>query len=108
MNPNHDPTNGRFTSGMRVKLPDGGYGNLAGGGEVTKVYTFAGKGGRKPLRVADFLSQQYGGDSAGWKHLSGEAQIKVGEKVRKAEIHWFEHSSIGVIKLRVKRWRDEG
>lgn len=105
-NPNHDPRNGRFTNGMSVKLPDGGYGKLANDGKVTKIVTFAGGNSGKPVKVADYLSQQYGGNPNEWKHLRGNAVVENNNKMRPAEVHWFENGKT-VIKMKVKRWRDE-
>lgn len=91
-----------------VLLPDGGYGKIVEGSKITKVVVFAGKGAKKPVRVAEHLSRQYGGDVDGWQHTRGEGIIETNGKQRKAELHWFENKDVGRIKMKVKRWLDEG
>ena len=90
-----------------VKLPDGTSTNLTEGTKITKVYKFAGKGCKKPLKVAEYLSEQFGGTPDDWYHVAGDGYVDVDGKSKKAELHWFESKEAGKIKMKVKRWRDE-
>lgn len=103
-NENHDEK-GRFSSGMSVKLPDGSRGTIPKESKITKIVAFAGKGTKKPVRIADFLEKQYISPASEWRKLRGESLVidKKGKK-RRAEIHWFEDNNGNQVKMKVKRW----
>ncbi|MEA4972931.1 MAG: minor capsid protein [Candidatus Metalachnospira sp.] len=90
-----------------VLLPDGNYGEIVEGSKITKVVVFAGKEAKKPVRVAEYLSKQYGGRIEDWQHTRGEGFVEVNGEQRRAELHWFENKDVGRIKMKVKRWIDE-
>lgn len=70
---------------------------------------FAGKGSRTPLHkgVGEGLSEQIGGKPSEWKHCKGHGKIDFYGEDREAEIHWFEESSVGKHKFKIKKWLDE-
>ena len=90
-----------------VKLLNGKYTNLTEGTKITKIYTFAGKGTNKEIRVAKFLSEQYGVPMSEWKKVRGDGYVDVNGKSRHCELHWFEATDTGKIKMKVKRFFDE-
>lgn len=88
-----------------VKLPNGQTGKIAEGSKITKVYTFAGKGTNKPVKVANYLSKQYKGvPESEWKKVRGDGYVEypTGE-IKHTELHWFESEQTGRIKMKVKR-----
>lgn len=108
MNPNHDPKNGRFTSGMTVKMPDGSLGTLADGGKVTKIVTFAGKGTDKPIHIAEALSEKFKNKPEDWSKSRGDGYVKNQKGIiRHCELHWFYSDESGVFALKAKRYFDE-
>ena len=76
---------------------------IKAGTDVQKAAVFAGGGAKKPLRVAGNLAKQYGGNAKGWKHTRGEATVDIAGEKFQAELHWFEHNSVGQVDLKVKR-----
>lgn len=92
----------------RVKLPDGSYTRVTEGTQITKVVVFAGKGVKRKVDVAEYLSKQLGGKTENWKHLRGEGFVDVDGGSRRAELHWFENEDVyGRERMKVKRWLDE-
>ena len=75
------------------------------GSKVTKVHTFAGKGTKSPLRVESGLIKQFGGKAGEWQHTTGDVDFKIKANNKTAEVHWFQESSVGIVKAKVKRWR---
>ncbi len=92
----------------RVWVEGKGYYYLAEGSSITKVVVFAGKGTKTPLRVAGGLSQKFGGKTEDWQHTRGEGVVVFEGENRRAELHWFENADVGRVKMKVKRWFDEG
>lgn len=90
-----------------VKLPNGEIVKVTEGSKITKVFTFAGKGAKKPLRVAEALAEQYGVDAERWTHKRGDGYVDVDGKSKHAELHWFEHPDVGRIKMKVKRYFED-
>lgn len=89
----------------KVNLPQGGYGKVAEGTRITKVVTFAGKGTNKKVKVAEFLSKQYGVPASEWKKVRGDGYVETQDGiVRHAELHWFESDETGRVKMKVKRY----
>lgn len=88
-----------------VKLLDGKIGKIAEGTKITKVYTFAGKGTGKPVKVAKYLSKQYKGvPESEWKKVRGDGYVEDAEgRITHTELHWFESKQTGRIKMKVKR-----
>ena len=75
-------------------------------GELANVEVFAGKGGRKPLRLAESFAKEYGGKPEDWMHTTGDGRIRFGDGTEKdAEIHWFECAEIGQTEWKVKRFK---
>lgn len=91
----------------KIWVEDKGYYNLTEDTKITSIYVFAGKGTKKPVRVAEHLSKQYGGKAENWKHVRGNGYVDFEGTSRKAELHWFENKDVGRIKIKVKRWFDE-
>ncbi len=91
-----------------VKLPDGGITKLTEGTKITKVYTFAGKGTNRKINVAEHLEKQYNVPASEWKKVRGDGYVDDSDKSRHVELHWFESEPTGRIKMKVKRYFDEG
>lgn len=92
----------------RVLLPNGVKGKIQEGSRITKVVAIAGKGTAKPVKVARYLEEQYGVKAAEWKKCRGDGYVVCpDESVKHAELHWFESTKTGRIKMKVKRWFDE-
>lgn len=90
-----------------VRLPDGNHAKFSEGTTITKVKVFAGKGTDVPIREAIYLENDFGIPAKEWQKIRGEGIIAFEGKNRPAEIHWYEADGEKV-KLKVKRWLDEG
>ncbi len=79
------------------------------GTRIQNPKVFAGKGGVKPLRpeVVEGLCEQIGGKPSEWQHCKGFGILDCDGKDREAEIHWFQESSVGKHRFKVKEWLDE-
>lgn len=88
-----------------VKLLNGQRGRIAEGSRITKVYTFAGKGTNKPVKVAKYLSQTYNNvPESEWKKVRGDGYVEYPDgSIKHVELHWFESKQTGRIKMKVKR-----
>jgi SPP1 gp7 family putative phage head morphogenesis protein len=91
-----------------VKLPNGKTAKLAEGTKITKVVAFAGKGTNKPVKMAKYLSKQYNVPETEWKKVRGDGYVDEQGIIKHAELHWFESDETGRIKMKVKRYFDEG
>jgi hypothetical protein len=100
---------GAAAKNYRVRLPNGTYSKLVEGTEITKVFTFAGKGTNRKIDVAEFLEKQYNVPAGEWKKTRGDGFV-IDEKGnnRHAELHWFESDKTDRIKMKAKRYFDEG
>ena len=75
-------------------------------GDITDVEVFAGKGGKKPLDLADKFATTYGGKPEDWTHSTGNGKIKLSDGTEKdAEIHWFECEGVGQTKWKIKKFK---
>lgn len=76
------------------------------GTSITNIEVFAGKGTTSKLKtqVAQGLVQQHGGKAKNWQHVKGIGLIDLGTRTRKAEVHWFQESSVGKHNFVIKRW----
>ena len=100
---------GAAANNYNVRLPNGTYSKLVEGTKITKVYTFAGKGATKKIDVAQYLEKQYNVPASEWKKVRGDGFIiDENGKNRHAELHWFESDKTGRIKMKAKRYFDEG
>lgn len=88
----------------KVLVPGEGVFSLVPGTSVTKPYTFAGRGGRSPLRVEQSLIQTYGGSAGQWSHSRGRGMVDYHGTQREADIHWFYEPTVGYVGVRVKGW----
>lgn len=70
-------------------------------GDIAKVEVIA-VGGR--IRDIMRLQRQFG--LGRWRKLKGVAQVRVGERTREAEVHWYEAHGIGRKKMKLKRFLD--
>lgn len=101
---NTDLTSKNKYDNINVKLPDGSVSHITKGTNITDVEVFAGKGSNKELRVKNFLVQNYGGNADDWQHAKGRGYIDTPDGKRKAVLHWFEESSVGIKEMFVKGW----
>ena len=131
-NPNHDPKNGRFTSGNGVdisggsgiiKLKDDFIGHSLSakaknyevfdplsaetfhfmeGTKIQNREVFAGYGTK--ISLHEGLTTQFGGSPQKWQHVKGNGILDYFGEERKAEIHWFQEETVGQVKHKVKRW----
>lgn len=102
-NPYHD-AKGRFTSGMRVKLPDGKTGRLANDGIVTKIVQIAGNGTKKPVKVAEGLSRKFHNKPSDWSKFRGDGYVIYPDGTTKhVEVHWFLSKQNDIVDFKVKR-----
>lgn len=75
---------------------------IPSGTEILSEKVIAGKGSEVPLRVAEKLSQRYGGSSLQWSKLAG----KVESDQYVFDIHWYEYSGHRYeMKLKVRKDR---
>lgn len=83
--------------------------HFAEGSKLQNASVFAGKGTKKRLHdgVAEGLSEQLGGRPENWQHCKGDGVIDYYGKDRPAEVHWFQEETVGKVKFKVKRWKDE-
>ncbi len=95
---------GAARKSIEVLLPDGAVSKLTEDTEITDVEVFAGAGTNVPLRVKDFLVQNYGGRSELWQHVKGRGYVDTEGGSRKAMLHWFEEESVGIVEMKVKGW----
>lgn len=87
-----------------VKLPDGSISPIKNP-IFDKYEVFAGKGSNKELRVRDFLTENYGGNSNEWFHAKGYTDVTdESGTTKKANVHWFEEETVGIHELFVKGW----
>lgn len=93
-----------FSRNNPIKLSDGTSTYLIRDSEITDIEIFAGKGSKKDLRVKDFLVKNYGGKADEWQHTKGHGYVNVLDGKRKANIHWFEEKTVGIVEMRLKGW----
>ena len=88
---------------------DGTVYNFAEGTKVQNAEVFAGKGTKHLLHdgVADGLTSEFGGRPENWQHSKGVGVLSDNGEERKAEVHWFQESTVGKVKFKVKEWLDE-
>lgn len=87
--------------------PDtGDFFHFVEGSRIINCHVFAGKGTSRPLKeeVALGLSEQIGGEPKNWQHAKGRGVLDYYGEEREAEVHWFQESSVGRHKFKVKRW----
>lgn len=87
-----------------VKLPDETMSIITKGTHITDVEVFAGKGAKNELRVREHLKNNYGGNADNWQHSKGHAFVDTPNGSKKANVHWFEEESVGVVEMFVKGW----
>jgi len=69
---------------------------------ITNVHVIAGKGADEPIRVANKLSEMYGGDADGWMKKVG----KVASNKYEFDIHWYEHELTGQVDFKIKHYKE--
>ncbi|MCL2357018.1 MAG: hypothetical protein FWC70_07660 [Defluviitaleaceae bacterium] len=72
---------------------------------VTNKYTMAGTSGKKPVRQADRLSCEYGGDADKWTKQTQDMTVSINGVNKRAEIHSFYNPSVGYVEQKISRWR---
>jgi len=91
--------------GMPIALPEGGHGRVAPETLVTEVEVFAGRSTSTPFRKARSYAAEFGGAPSQWQHTKGYARVYDGAGVAKrANVHWFEEPTTGVVRPYVKGW----
>ena len=69
-------------------------------GEVTEIEIIA---VGSSIRDIAYIRKQYG--RGRWRKLKGVAMVRLSnERIRQAEIHWYEAHGIGKRKLKIKRF----
>ena len=87
-----------------VELPDKTMSIITRGTHITDVEVFAGKGSKNVLRVREHLKNNYGGNADDWQHTKGHAFVDTPNGPKKANVHWFEEETVGVVEMFVKGW----
>lgn len=135
-NPNHDPTNGRFTSmtnstlgidnleesgiikleigkslsagakNYPVKLPDSNQHVKLSEDQTISGTAFAGKGTSTEIKDRFRLESTYGISADKWEKVSGKGKVIIGNKTREAELHWYQADG-EIVEMKVKRYLDE-
>lgn len=80
---------------------------LVNASDIIKKKVIAGGETGTPIKAAERLSRQYGGEPNEWVKCRGESTVMQDGTPHRAEIHWVEHKSIGRKEMKVKRWLDE-
>jgi len=71
-------------------------------GRITEIETIAVGPG---IRILGVLRKRYG--RGRWRKLKGVATVRLSDdRIRLAEVHWFEAHGIGKRKMRIKRYLD--
>jgi len=71
-------------------------------GDITKIETIA---ANLSIRELASLKEKYGGKR--WRKLKGEALVRLpNDRIRSAELHWYEAHGIGKRKMKIKRFLD--
>lgn len=92
------------TEETKAKLGATGFAKIVKG-QITDIETFAGKGAKKPMELAEKFAATYGGSAGDWMHSTGNGRIKFADGTEKnAEIHWFECEGIGQTKWKIKKY----
>lgn len=83
--------------------------SMVKGSKIQNKEIFAGKGSNTPLKseVSEGLSKQIGGKPSEWSHCKGRCNVNYYGEERSAEVHWFEESSVGKHKFKIKKWLDD-
>lgn len=87
-----------------VELPDKTMSIITRGTHITDVEVFVGKGSTHTLRVREHLKNNYGGNADDWQHTKGHAYVDTPNGPKKANVHWFEEETVGVVEMYVKGW----
>jgi hypothetical protein len=71
-------------------------------GEIEQPQTFA---VGKQIRELNRLRRVYG--KARWRKRKGEARVKLADgAIRRAELHWYEATSLGKFEYKIKHYLD--
>lgn len=86
-----------------VKLPDGSSVALTKGSRVTNIQTIAGAGRDRQIDIVDLLVEKYPNSKPElWKKQKGFGYVEFEGESFKAELHWYEESSVGRVKWKLK------
>ena len=82
------------------------YFKFAEGTKIQNAEVFAGSGTKKPLaeEVVEGLTIEFGGEPSKWQHAKGTGYLDCNGIIEKAEVHWFQESTVGKVKFKVKEW----
>ena len=88
----------------KVRLPDGTFTAVAEGSRITGIKVIAGGDSGTTLRDARAITERWGGKPHEWKKLRGRGKvIDFGGIEVPAELHWYQHETIGRVDMKVKR-----
>ena len=75
---------------------------------IQNSQVFAGKGTKHPLHTSTVMKliKQFGGKAEDWQHCKGIGTVDYYGEDRKAEVHWFQESSVGKVVFKIKEWKD--
>lgn len=71
-------------------------------GEIKSVTSFAGYGSQKELMIESDLISSFGGKPGEWSHVAGKGKVSLKGKIYDADIHWFEHPTVGQVRWKAK------
>ncbi len=66
-------------------------------GEIEDIRVIAAGG-----HIRDIMRLQRAYGPGRWRKLKGIAHVRIGDRVRKAEVHWYEAHGIGKRKMKIK------
>lgn len=81
--------------------------HLAEGTKLQNKEVFAGKGSKTEYRNAYKFAEKYGGNADDWQHVKANAELKTGDGIFPAEVHWSQCEGIGKVEFFVKKWLDD-
>ncbi len=91
-----------------VLLPDGSAARFVEGTKLQDKEVFAGKGCKRKIDCVDRLVGMYGGNPSEWKKVKANATIELPDgEIIEAEVHWYEETTAGKHRFKVKRYSNE-
>jgi len=98
-------TSGEKAKNYEIMLPDGEIVYLSEGTRITNIEVIAGKGRNREIDEIDGLIEEFGGNPNEWQKIKGIGYIDYYGESYKAELHWYEETSIGRVKIKLKPQR---
>lgn len=97
---------GAKAKNYNILMPNGEYVNLVEGTKITNSTVIAGKGKDRKIDELDGIVADYGGNPYEWQKAKGFGYLDVDGEELKAELHWYQESSVGKVKMKVKPQKD--